>query len=91
MAGGQHSRANALQERLNIARTQIADLKEAASALEESSDKLQSEMSRFDTENWRDVVGDARAAAVDVDAARESLITSVENADDIEDDRGDSQ
>ena len=77
----QHSRAEDLQSKLQTAQSQITDLKSKATALEEASDNLQQQMTRFDSENWRDVVGDARGAAEEVDSAKDELKESADNAD----------
>jgi TolA-binding protein len=77
----EHRRVNDLQEKLDAAHSQIDDLKEKAQNLQDASDNLKQQMDRFETENWRDVVGDAKSAASDVDDAQGDLKESADNAD----------
>ena len=77
----EHSRAEDLQTKLDAAHSQIDDLKTKSAALEEASNNLKQQMDRFETENWRDVLPDAKAAADDVDSAQSDLKTSADDAD----------
>ncbi len=74
-------RADDLQEKLDAAHSQIDDLKAKAANLQDASDNLKQQMDRFETENWRDVVGDAQSAASDVDDAQGDLKESADDAD----------
>lgn len=51
----------------------IALLDSAVDNLTTASETLQSEVGRFDYENWRDVVGDVRSAAVDIQLGLEQV------------------
>jgi outer membrane murein-binding lipoprotein Lpp len=59
---------------------EISDIKEKADALETSSGELRSQMNRFQSENWRDVVPDAQAASDQVESDQDSLKSSVDDA-----------
>jgi len=59
---------------------EISDIKEKADALETSSGELRSQMDRFQSENWREVVPNAQAASDQVESDRASLKFSVDDA-----------
>lgn len=60
---------------------EISDIKEKAEALQTSSVELRSQMDRFQSENWRDVVPDAQAASDQVESDQDALKSSVDDAD----------
>ena len=79
----ERTKAENVELRAQVERLQgeISDIKEKADALETSSGELRSQMDRFQSENWRDVVPDAQAASDQVESDQDSLKSSVDDAD----------
>lgn len=65
------SKVDALTEQLEDARDKVAKVKSAA-------DDVQAAASRFDGENWRDVVPDVQSASDDLDTAKDDASEAVE-------------
>ena len=73
-------RANDAQSSLEVARSQIEDLQSKSTAVTEASDNLKQQMERFDTEDWKDVMTEAKDAADEVDTAKDDLESSANDA-----------
>lgn len=67
-----------LREQVDQLQTQLSDVREKAGNLETASEGLKEQLARFETENWRDVVGDAQAAGEEVDTAKDELKEAVD-------------
>ena len=67
-----------LKTRVETLQSNLDDVKEKASALETSSDALKTQMERFSSEDWADVLPDAREASDQVASDQDDLKQAVE-------------
>jgi predicted nuclease with TOPRIM domain len=67
-----------LHAQVDQLQSKLAEIKEKSDNLETASDHLQQQLGRFEAENWRDVMPDAKAAGNDVDEAKDDLKDSVD-------------
>jgi cell division septum initiation protein DivIVA len=62
-----------LRDQVDQLQTQLSNIKDKASSLKSASDDLQSQMARFQSENWRDVVPDAQQSSDSLESAQTEL------------------
>ena len=67
------SQVDDLQARIDELESGIVDIRSACDDVSASIDDLDSAASRFDYENWSDVVGDVRSGISDVQVAASTL------------------
>lgn len=81
---GAHERrqADTLQERLDAMQVHVSDMEDKASAVDAANDDLKNQMDRFDSEDWRDVMPEAKDAANNMSDASDGLQQSVAEAAD---------
>jgi Spy/CpxP family protein refolding chaperone len=65
--------ARQMQDERNAAVLEVAALRSEAAKLRAATDSLQSAVSRFDSEDWREVVPAVRSATFDTEQAAERL------------------
>ena len=70
-----------LTEQLEDAQTAAADVRAQAEEVTTASESLQTEVSRFGNENWRDVVPDVSRLSGEVDTSQSDLATAVDDLD----------
>lgn len=69
----EQNRADEVQAKLETAQSQMEDIKAKSAALVSATDSLKQQVDRFETENWRDVVPDAKDSAEEADSAKDEL------------------
>jgi Tfp pilus assembly protein PilO len=62
-----------LTQQVDQLQSQLSDVQAKSAALQASSDELKSQMQRFSSENWRDVMPDAQTASDQVESDQEDL------------------
>lgn len=67
-----------LRSQVEQLQTQVAGIREKAETLESSSSALKDQMSRFQSEDWRDVLPDAEAASTEVETDQDDLKQAVD-------------
>lgn len=76
------SQVTQLEAKVTKVETAAEEVKSNAEELKTASDDLQSELSRFNSDNWRDVVPDATSAGDEVEAKSTALESSISDLDD---------
>lgn len=76
------SQVDQLQGQLQRVKDATDDVKEKAEAVTSASSDLSGEASRFESEDWQQVVPDVTSAADQVDSAQAALSRSVSDLDD---------
>ncbi len=71
-----------LEAKLSSARSAAEYVARKAAALRASSNELQAQLARFQTEDWRDVVPSASSASEDVESAQDDLETASSELED---------
>lgn len=63
-------------------KAQLEDTRAQAEKLKEASDDLQAQLARFESENWQDVMPEAKAAGDNVESAQQELSETVDQEPD---------
>lgn len=73
---------SALEENISETRDAVEDVRSKAKEVQRASEDMQSQVGRFDGENWRDVVPGVESASGEVDDTQTALESSVSDLDD---------
>jgi len=71
-----------LQRQVSDTRDAADEVRTKAAAVQSASEDMQSQVGRFDGENWREVVPDVESASGEVDDTQTALESSVSDLDD---------
>jgi phage shock protein A len=71
-----------LERQVSETRDAAEDVRTKAAAVQSASEDMQSQVGRFDGENWREVVPDVESASGEVDDTQTALESSVSDLDD---------
>lgn len=71
-----------LESQLSAARSAAEEVTTKTKALRDSSDELQSQLARFQNEDWRDVVPSASSAGEELETAQTELESASSDLDD---------
>jgi len=84
-AGGKSSREielesdnERLSSRVSQIESQLSDVRDKAGDVETASDEMVEQVSRFESEDWKDVVPSVQSASSDVEDAQMALSSAVE-------------